>query len=211
VAERDSIKMAGNLMQYHSGTVAATATLVGVYGGEAIHRQNSELQGMLPRGIYPCQDGYICIHVTSGWWLRLARMLERPDLLTNPKFATPAARMHVEHQGEFDAIFYPWLLERTKQDIMEHAQAARVLATAVNTPEDVLKDRHFQAREFFVEVSHPEAGCVTQPGPPFRMTETSWRIRRCAPRLGQHNEEIYGGMLGLSREELMVLRKQGVI
>jgi crotonobetainyl-CoA:carnitine CoA-transferase CaiB-like acyl-CoA transferase len=91
VAERDSIKMAGNLMQYHSGTVAATATLVGVYGGEAIHRQNSGLQGMLPRGIYPCQDGYICIHVTSGWWLRLARMLERPDLLTNPKFATPAS------------------------------------------------------------------------------------------------------------------------
>jgi crotonobetainyl-CoA:carnitine CoA-transferase CaiB-like acyl-CoA transferase len=246
VAERAPIKMAGNLMQYHSGTMAATATLVGVYGaqvqgigqhidvslfethagtvdrrstflmayahaGEAMHRQGSGPQGMLPHGIYPCQDGYICIHVTSEWWPRLAQMLERPDLLTNPKFATPAARMHVEHQGEFDAFFYPWLLERTKQDIMERAQAARVLATAVNTPEDVLNDRHFQAREFFVEVAHPEAGGVTQPGPPFRMTETPWRIRRCAPQLGQHNEEIYGGMLGLSSEELVVLREQGVI
>jgi crotonobetainyl-CoA:carnitine CoA-transferase CaiB-like acyl-CoA transferase len=246
VAEREPIKMAGNLMQYHTGTMAATATLVGVYGaqlqgvgqhidvslfethagtvdrrstfltayayaGEAIRRQDSGAQGMLPRGIYPCQDGYVCIHVTSEWWPRLVRMLGRPDLLTNPKFATPAARMNVAHQGEFAALFYPWLLERTKQEIMEQAQAARVLATAVNTPADALKDRHFRAREFFVEVDHPEAGCVTQPGPPFRMAETPWCIRRCAPRLGQHNEEIYSGMLGLSREELMVLREQGVI
>jgi crotonobetainyl-CoA:carnitine CoA-transferase CaiB-like acyl-CoA transferase len=246
VAEREPIKMAGNLMQYHTGTMAATATLVGVHGaqlqgvgqhidvslfethagtvdrrstflaayayaGEAIRRQDSGSQGMLPRGVYPCQDGYVCIHVTSEWWPRLVRMLGRPDLLTNPKFATPAARMNVAHQGEFAALFYPWLLERTKQEIMEQAQAARVLATAVNTPADVLKDRHFRAREFFVEVDHPEAGCVTQPGPPFRMAETPWRIRRCAPRLGQHNEEVYGGMLGLSREELMVLREQGVV
>jgi crotonobetainyl-CoA:carnitine CoA-transferase CaiB-like acyl-CoA transferase len=246
MADREPIKMAGDLMQYHTGTMAATATLVGVYGaqlqgigqhidvslfethagtvdrrstfltayahtGEEIQRQSSGSQGMLPRGIYPCQDGYICIHVATEWWPRLAQMLERPELLTDPKFATPEARMNVEYQGEFEAIFYPWLLERTKQEIMERAQAARVLATAVNTPEDVLKDRHFRAREFFVEVSHPDAGRVTQPGPPFRMAETPWRIRRCAPRLGQHNEEIYGSLLGLSQEELMVLREQGVI
>jgi crotonobetainyl-CoA:carnitine CoA-transferase CaiB-like acyl-CoA transferase len=246
VADREPIKMAGNLMQYHTGTMAATATLVGVYGaqrqgigqhidmslfethagtvdrrstflmayahtGDEARRQDSGAQGMLPRGIYPCQDGYICIHVATEWWPRLAQMLECPALLTDPRFATPAGRMQVEHQGEFDALFYPWLLERTKQEIMERAQAARVLATAVNTPEDVIKDRHFRARQFFVEVSHPDAGCVTQPGPPFRMAETPWRIRRCAPRLGQHNEEIYAGMLGLSREELLVLRELGVI
>jgi crotonobetainyl-CoA:carnitine CoA-transferase CaiB-like acyl-CoA transferase len=166
---------------------------------------------MLPRGIYPCRDGYVCIHVTNEWWPRLAHMLERPDLLTNPKFATAAARMQAEHQAEFDAYFYPWLLARTKQEITERAQSARVLATAVNTPEDVLQDRHFRAREFFVKVDHPSAGCVTQPGPPFRMGETPWGIRRCAPHLGQHNEEIYAGMLGLSQEELTVLREQGVI
>ena len=246
VAEREPVKMAGNLMQYQTGTMAATATLVGVYAaqlqgigqhidvslfetqagtvdrrstflmayayaGEAFSRQTSGSQGMLPRGIYPCRDGYVCIHVTSEWWPRLVQMLERPDFLTDPKFSTPAARMNIEAQGEFDAIFYPWLLERTKQDIMARAQAARVLATAVNTPEEVFTDRHFQARGFFVEVDHPNAGQVTQPGPPFRMAETPWCIRRCAPRLGEHNEEIYGGMLGLSQEELMVLREQGII
>jgi CoA:oxalate CoA-transferase len=94
---------------------------------------------------------------------------------------------------------------------MEQAQAVRVLATAVNTPEDVLRDRHFQARGFFVEVDHPSTGRVAQPGPPFRMGETPWCIRRCAPHLGQHNEEVYRGLLGLSNEELMVLREQGVI
>jgi crotonobetainyl-CoA:carnitine CoA-transferase CaiB-like acyl-CoA transferase len=246
VAHREPMKMAGNLMQYQAGAMAATATLVGVYGaqiqgkgqhidislfethagtvdrrstfltayaytGEVIRRQEGDSPGMLPRGIYPCQDGYISIHVANEWWPRLARMLERPDLLTDPKFATPAARLDVEHQAEFDALFYPWLLERTKQEIMERAQAARVLATAVNTPEDVLKDSHFQARGFFVEVPHPDAGRVTQPGAPFGMAVTPWRIRRCAPRLGEHNEEIYGGLLGLSQEELIVLREQGVI
>jgi CoA:oxalate CoA-transferase len=246
VADRAPIKMAGNLMQYQGGTMAAAATLVGVHGaqlqgigqhidvslfethagtvdrrstllmayayaGEESRRQGSGPHGIPPRGIYPCVDGYVCIHVTNEWWPRLAQMLERPDLLTDPKFATPTARMRVEHQAAFDAIFYPWLLERTKQQIMERAQAARVLATAVNTPEDVLNDAHFRARQFFVEVKHADAGCVTQPGPPFRMAETPWCIRRCAPRLGQHNDEIYGGMLGLSKEELVVLREQGVI
>jgi crotonobetainyl-CoA:carnitine CoA-transferase CaiB-like acyl-CoA transferase len=243
---REPVKMAGNLMQYQAGAIAATATLVGLYGaqidgvgehidvslfethagtvdrrstfltayaytGEVTRRQVSGPSGMLPRGIYPCLDGYISIHVANEWWPRLARMLERPDLLSDPKFATPAARTDIEHQAEFDAFFYPWLLERSKREIMERAQAARVLATAVNTPEDVMRDPHFRARGFFVEVPHPDAGRVTQPGAPFRMSATPWRIRRCAPRLGEHNEEIYGGRLGLSREELVVLREQGVI
>jgi len=246
VAEREPLKMAGNLMQYQAGTMAATATMVGIfaarlhgigqridlslfethagtvdrrstyltayaYAGEESTRQSQGPQDALPRGIYPCLDGYICIYVTDEWWPRLAHMLERPDLLTDPRFATPLARRNPEHQPDFDAIFYPWLLERTKQEIMERAQAARVLMTAVNTPEDVLHDRHFQARGFFVEVQHPVAGRVTQPGAPFRMTATPWAVRRPAPRLGQHNEEIYGGRLGLSREELVVLREQGAI
>jgi crotonobetainyl-CoA:carnitine CoA-transferase CaiB-like acyl-CoA transferase len=246
VAGRPPLKMAGNLMQYQAGTLAATATMVGVlaarrhgigqhvdlslfethagtvdrrstyltayaYAGEESQRQSPGPSGVLPRGIYPCLDGYICIHVANEWWPRLAQMLDRPDLLTDARFATPAARLMPEHQPDFDAIFYPWLLERTKQQIMEQAQAARVLATAVNTPEDVLHDPHFRARQFFVEVEHPVAGQVIQLGAPFQMAETPWSIRRPAPRLGQHNAEIYGGVLGLSREELVVLREQGVI
>jgi crotonobetainyl-CoA:carnitine CoA-transferase CaiB-like acyl-CoA transferase len=246
VPERPPLKMAGNLMQYQAGAMAATATMVGIfaaatqgsgqhidvslfetqagsvdrrttfltayaYAGEQARRQHSGPLGIFPRGIYPCLDGYIYIHTSNEWWPRLVQMLERPDLLTDPRFATPAARLRTDYQAEFDAIFYPWLLERTKQEIMERAQAARVLATAVNTPQDVLQDPHFRARDFFVEVMHPDAGQVKQPGAPFRMSETPWRIRRAAPHLGQHNEEIYGGLLGLSQEELVVLREQGVI
>jgi crotonobetainyl-CoA:carnitine CoA-transferase CaiB-like acyl-CoA transferase len=246
VPERQPLKMAGNLMQYQAGAMAATATMMGVfaaetqgigqhidislfetqagtvdrrttylmayaYAGEQARRQHSGALGIFPRGIYPCLDGYIYIHSSNEWWSRLVQMLERPDLLTAPRFATPAARLSTEFQAEFDAIFYPWLLERTKQEIMERAQAARVLVTAVNTPEDVLQDKHFQARDFFVEVTHPDAGGVIQPGAPFRMSQTPWRMRYPAPRLGQHNEGIYGGLLGLSKEELVVLREQGVI
>ncbi len=246
VQDREPLKMAGNLMQYQAGNMAAAATMVGLFGarlqgvgqqidvsvfethagtvdrrttlltayayaGERGRRHSGATLGILPRGIYPCLDGYVTIHVSDEWWPRLVQMLERPDLLTDPRFATPAARLNNAHQLEFDAIFYPWLLERTKQEIMEQAQAARVLATAVNTPGDLLKDRHFNERGFFAEVTHPHAGSLRQPGAPFHMSETPWQIRRPAPCLGQHNEEIYGGMLGLSKEELMGLREQGVI
>jgi crotonobetainyl-CoA:carnitine CoA-transferase CaiB-like acyl-CoA transferase len=96
-------------------------------------------------------------------------------------------------------------------DFFRQGQERGIPVGVIYAPEEVLADPHFQARGFPVEVDHPELGrAVTYPGAPYRFLQTPWRIARCAPRLGEHNGEIYGE-LGLNRQALTALRAQGVV
>jgi len=90
------------------------------------------------------------------------------------------------------------------------AQAANVLSGPLNTMEDIAQDSHFAAREFFVDTEHPTMGKVSMPGAHFKMADTPWKLRRPAPLLGQHNEEILG-QLGFSKEDLVRLKEAGVV
>jgi crotonobetainyl-CoA:carnitine CoA-transferase CaiB-like acyl-CoA transferase len=162
-----------------------------------------------------CQDGYVFIvgvgSTTGALFFRaFANMLKltpaeikewgQPEVLNDPVKA-----------GEFEEIFLvPWLLERTMREIVEEAQAAGVMSTPVNTPGTLLSDPHFRERGYWVEIEHPVAGKLTYPGAPFRMGEGGWEIRRSAPLLGQHNEEVYGE-LGYRKGDLVQLRQAGVI
>ena len=108
-------------------------------------------------------------------------------------------------------MFYPWLLDRTKQQVMEEAQAARIATTAINNPVEVLSDPHFRARNFFRRAGHPEAGALPYAGPSFSIEGEGWELRSTAPLLGQHNREVYTGRLGLSSLDLSQLRAEEVI
>ena len=95
---------------------------------------------------------------------------------------------------------------------MDLCQRNAVEAGAVYTAEDLLRDPQLQARDFFVDVEHPELGrSFAYPGGPYTLSETPWRLTRRAPLLGEHNLEIYGGELGLSREQIASLLAAGVI
>jgi CoA:oxalate CoA-transferase len=72
----------------------------------------------------------------------------------------------------------------------------------VQTPAEVVASPHYRARGAFVDQQHPVAGTVTQPGPFVRLSRTPWRLRRPAPLLGEHNEEVLCGLLGFSGAEL---------
>ncbi len=95
-------------------------------------------------------------------------------------------------------------------EIVQEAQAAGVMSTPFNTPGTLLTDPHFRERGYWKEIDHPVVGRLIYPGAPFRMDEGGWQIRRPAPLLGQHNEEVYG-KLGYSKEDLIHLRQSGVI
>src|SRR5207245_147920 len=100
-----------------------------------------------------------------------------------------------------------------KKQVMHDAQNARIAAMPVNSALDVLKDPHLRARRYWEYASHPEAGRLPYTGPSWRMHNNpkSWQLQRVAPMLGQHNVEVFTGMLGLSRQDLVVMRSEGAI
>jgi crotonobetainyl-CoA:carnitine CoA-transferase CaiB-like acyl-CoA transferase len=85
------------------------------------------------------------------------------------------------------------------------------MCAPIQTAAEILADPQLQERGFFVDVEHPEARTLRHPGAPFVMSETPFEIRRPAPLLGQHNEEVYCGELGLSRDELLSLQARGIV
>jgi len=163
-----------------------------------------------PYGSYPCKDGYFDLIGGLSFWPRIPRMLGMPELLTDPRFAIGEGQSKGENREAFDAIFLPWLMQRTKKECVEEGQAVGVLCATVCNMEDLLGDPHWKARGFWVDIEHSVAGNLTYPGAPFKMGEGGWEIRRPAPLLGQHNEEVYAA-LGYTREDLVKLRERGVI
>jgi crotonobetainyl-CoA:carnitine CoA-transferase CaiB-like acyl-CoA transferase len=159
-------------------------------------------------GLYPCRDGHIGIHANPREWPKVAEGIGMPELVDDPRFMTPAARR--EHRDELEAIILAWATDNDKQAIYDTAGKMRVPFAPVLTTEELLESPQLKAREFFVEIDHPETDTLVYPGAPFRMSETPWEVGR-APLLGEHNEEIYCGRLGYTREDLVLLRSKGVI
>ena len=244
--DRDPLQQAPGLTLYQGGAVAATATMVGLFGvkrqqiGQHIdislfetqagsmdrrltslvayqyHQgnpppENPKPVGVMPSGIYPCKDGFVDIRTNIRWWDRLVTMMDMPELNDDPRFATEDARLNLDHRDGFLKYFTEWLMQHSRQDIMQKAQQARLPATAVNAPEEVLRDPHFVAREAFVDIDHPVAGTWKFPGAPFRPERTPWQLRQPAPLLGQHTNSVLKELAQLSDTDLQDLREHNII
>lgn len=171
-------------------------------------RETAGRMNALPNGIYPCADGYVHINAQTAWWPRLCRAIGRPELIELPEYTDRVNDL--EAAPDFEALVYPWLLEHTKQEIMETAQAVGLPISALNTMEDVFADPHLRAREYFRAIEHPVAGTLEHAGPPFRMLGTPAEIRR-APLLGEHTAQVLCERLGYTRPQLVRLRQANVI
>ena len=157
------------------------------YNGYVGERSPSQRVMPLPTGIYPVADGYVMIATTARWLPRMLATLQSPEL--NEAYGRPGWMVDPELPELLDAVLYPWLLERTKDEAMAEAQSHQWPITAVKAPVEAIEDPHVVHRGFMVDVDHPAAGTIRQPGPPFRMPD-GWAVRRPAPLLGQHTEEI---------------------
>jgi crotonobetainyl-CoA:carnitine CoA-transferase CaiB-like acyl-CoA transferase len=159
--------------------------------------------------IYETRDGYISVAVqTDKQWAALTRALERPDWLSDPRFATPAAR-----QENIDArlgLTQEVLLERDSADWLERLDAADVPCAPVLMRSQVVRHPQVLANEIVVETDHPQAGRLRQARPAARFSRTPAAIRGGGPALGQHSEEILAE-LGYPRERIEELRDAGVI
>jgi crotonobetainyl-CoA:carnitine CoA-transferase CaiB-like acyl-CoA transferase len=165
---------------------------------------------MYPQGVHPCKDGYIDISGSGVvFFPRTARMLGRPEL--KAKYGSREAQVNPELGEEFyNDIYKPWLMVRTRREVWEAAQKANLLSGPIFSSRDLLEDPHYGKRKYWKEVDHPMTGKVRYPGAPYRAEKMPWDVRRPAPLLGQHNEEVYGA-LGYNREDLVKLRENGVI
>lgn len=199
------------IMEVLAGSMdrGAPNLMAAAYNGELmVQRSRDRRTSILPGGVYPCEDGYVQVVIQPNWWDRFCRTLGRPDLITDTHFTQNF--YNLELAPEIDEIFYPWVLSHTKQEIMEKAQAEGLPISAINTMEDVFNDPQLRFRGYFVTLDHPIAGSYEYPGPQFKLQESPIQLRR-APLLGEHNQEVFCGRLGFSKQDLVVLRERGVI
>jgi crotonobetainyl-CoA:carnitine CoA-transferase CaiB-like acyl-CoA transferase len=162
-----------------------------------------------PTAIFPCRDGYVGIAAqTHPQWEALCLLVDQPELLTDPRFTTGMQR--AERADELDALLVPWFLARRRAEVMHTCQERRIPVGMSCTIAELLEDPHYAATAFFRAIEHPATGSVRYPGEALHMPQTTQSFGR-APLLGEHNEQIYGGWLGLSRHERARLRAQGVL
>jgi crotonobetainyl-CoA:carnitine CoA-transferase CaiB-like acyl-CoA transferase len=168
-------------------------------------------QGVPYGGILPCKDNDYTVFVTwqERQWQRMVSLMGNPDWAEDEKFRDHAGRF--KHGELLNALIVEWLVNYTKDELYHMGQAKGVPFGMVNTSKDLLDSEHLKERGFFVEIEHPRTGKVKYPSAPYKFSETPWRVNRPAPLLGEHNEEIYCGRLGYSKDELIRLRKAGVI
>jgi crotonobetainyl-CoA:carnitine CoA-transferase CaiB-like acyl-CoA transferase len=159
--------------------------------------------------VWPCRDGYVALlAITDKHWDALKDLLGRPEWMDDELFKSPMGRFM--HADVIKSLLETWLKEHDRDDIYRNGQALHLPVFPVQSLTEVMATQHFRDREFFVPQDIPGAGPVLLPGAPFKMSLTPWSLRRPAPRLGQHNVEVYGE-LGMSAAEIARLQEQGVI
>ena len=167
--------------------------------------------GLYPNAVFECQDGFVCIDCPQlAQWNRLLEVMGNPPWVSEPRYRD-RRQITEQYPQEVDALMAPWLMAREKATIFTDTQAQRIPTGPVNTMKDVVEDAHLHSRQYFVTVERDDTGSLMYPGAPYRLSQTPWAIRRPAPRLGEHNEEIYAGRLGVSRAELLFLRQTGIV
>jgi crotonobetainyl-CoA:carnitine CoA-transferase CaiB-like acyl-CoA transferase len=168
-------------------------------------------------GMFACADGYADFRFRGrpGLWERLVQWLDAEGMaedLGEERWRDPGYRRAEENFPHIDEVFQRFIQRFTREEAMDLCQRRGIEAGAVYTVEDLMHDPQLQARQYFVQLEHPELGqSFTYIGQPYRFSETPSMLRRRAPLLGEHNVDIFCGELGLSADDLAALRAAQVI
>jgi formyl-CoA transferase len=174
-------------------------------------RSGSFLKGIAPSNVYMCGDGEFMIGGNGdAIFARLAQAMGQPELAKDPRYATHIARG--ENQIELDALINRWTAQHTIAEVEALMIQHSVPAGKVYRAPEMFADPHFQAREAIVEVETERFGKLKMQNVVPRLSETPSAIRTPAPsKVGQHNADVYGGLLGLTPKEIEELKAAGAI
>ncbi|PWK52714.1 CaiB/BaiF CoA transferase family protein [Silicimonas algicola] len=176
--------------------------------GTAVPRRGNAhiMAASAPCEVYPCKGGgpndYILVYTsraTNRQWESLLKLMGREDLKDEPKYTSPALRY--QNSVEIDKIVAAWCVTRDKYTCMRELGEAGVPSGAVIDTMEMYQDPQLRKQGAFVTVDHPVRGEFTLPGCPVRMSDSPIETS-APPLLGADNEEIYGGLLGVSEEDI---------
>jgi len=165
---------------------------------------------LCPFGLFPASDGWVSIACANEkLWAALAAIIGRPDMATDSRFASNPSR--VKNAAEVIAAVEAFTHSRSKAELAT-ALGGKVPFGAVYSADDIFEDPHFRQRDMLVQLDHP--GCPVPlhvAGVPIKLSRTPGGVRRRAPLLGEHTEQVLRHQLGLGAEAVARLREEGAI
>jgi crotonobetainyl-CoA:carnitine CoA-transferase CaiB-like acyl-CoA transferase len=168
-------------------------------------RMGADTVNVVPHSHYQTATGrWVAIACTSDkMFARLADVMGRPELAASPDYATTPARVH--RRSEVNGIVADWVGMLSPEEVMAACSAGGVPCGPINSIADIFEDAQFKARGNMVEVLDPRIGPVVLPAAVPRLSETPAELRHTGRSLGADNEEILGGLLGVSTAEIRIL------
>lgn len=179
--------------------------------GYTRERTGSVLPKVAPSNAYPAKDGDILIAANQDTvFRRLAAAMGRPEMADDPTYATHHARGEV--QTELDEIIAEWTQGYTCDELQTLMDEHGVPAGKIFKPADMFTDPQYQARNAVVKVDHPNYDKLYMQNVFPKLSDTPGEIRWAGPsEMGQHNEEVYGELLGLDADTVAALKEAGTI
>ena len=163
-----------------------------------------------PLDFFECRDGWIFLCcVEEHQWQTWVEIMGNPEWAGMELFENRLTR--AANWDALKLLLQEWMADRSVDELYRLGQARRVPLAPVSTMADLLASDHLKSRGFFALIDHPQAGTLAYPGAPYQLSVTPWTIRRPAPLLGQHNDDVYLHQLGMTAADLAALRQRGVL
>jgi crotonobetainyl-CoA:carnitine CoA-transferase CaiB-like acyl-CoA transferase len=174
-------------------------------------RTGSVLPGVAPSNLYRTADGVLVLIAANADapFRRLVEVMGRPELATDERYATHTARG--ERAAELDALIETWTVTHNSAELVSLLAEHGVPAGQIYTAPEMLADPHFAARQAILTRNHPTLGEFHMQAPCPRLSGSPGSVRSLGPDHGEHDQEVFTGLLGLSPEELERLRADGVV
>jgi CoA:oxalate CoA-transferase len=180
------------------------------FANDGVIMSRTGIANPMPGGVMPCKDGYVVsVSPEDHQWNALMELMGNPEWSKKDWCSNSVAR--TVHAAELTLMIMDWMKDHTKEEIYRKGQALSCPISPLHSSEDMVKSEQFQARDFFVEMDHPGIGKLKFPSSPYRFSKTPWQLNRMAPKLGEHNEEVFGRRLGTAGEELVKHKEAGII
>ncbi|MFU8816176.1 MAG: CaiB/BaiF CoA transferase family protein [Pseudomonadales bacterium] len=180
-------------------------------GGVIRERSGAILPKIAPSNVYPTRGGEMIVMGANqdSVFARLCTAMGQSELASDPRYASHSARG--EHQAELDERIAEWSRDFTADELLALLESHGVPAGRIYRAPDMLADPQFQARQSIIAVAHDTLNNLMMQNVAPKLSETAGSVRWPGPALGAHNVEVFGGLLGLSRDEVAALQQRGIV